>query len=108
MGIAGMTLGIIGLYLSLTLFGCVIAGPFICVGLPLSGIAFFQSRKSKKFLGIPIGIAIAGMATNILAIVVINVWTLLFVAWGVFGQDWIGPLMDIIGPLIDSMLSIWN
>lgn len=87
MGIAGMILGIIGLYFSLIpVWFWPISGICVCVGLPLSGIAFFKSRKSKtSLLGIPFGISIAGLATNIGAIIVINVWIILLVAWGVFG-----------------------
>ena len=87
MGIAGMILGIIGLYFSLIPFyGAFISGPWVCVGLPLSGIAFFKSRKSKtSLLGIPFGISIAGLATNIVAIVVINAWIFLIYAYAVFG-----------------------
>lgn len=86
LGAAGMILGIIGLFFSLVppLYGALIAGPFVCVGLPLSGIAFFQSRKSKTFLGIPIGIAIVGLTTNILAIVVINAWIIFLIYYGLF------------------------
>lgn len=82
MGIAGMILGIIGLVFSLIpIYGAPISGLFVCVGLPLSGIAFFKSRKSKTSLGIPI----AGLATNIVAIVVINAWMFLIYASAVFG-----------------------
>lgn len=85
MGIAGMILGIIGLVFSLIPFyGVIISGPCVCVGLPLSGIAFFKSRKSKTSLGIPIGIPIAGLATNIVAIIVINAWIFLILASEVF------------------------
>ena len=95
MGIAGMILGITGLvYSTIPIFGALFSGPCVCVGLPLSGIAFFQSRKSKTSLGIPIGIPIAGLATNIVAIIVINVWIILLMAWEVFSWDWIGALMD--------------
>ena len=101
MGIAGMILGITGLVFSLTpVWGAPISGTCVCVGLPLSGIAFFKSRKSKTSIGIPI----AGLATNIVAIIVINVWIILLMAWGMFGWDWIGPLMDSA----DSALSNWT
>ncbi len=87
LGITGMILGIIGLYFSLLpLYGMLIAGPFVCVGLPLSGIAFFQSRKSKTPLGIPIGISIAGLVTNIVAIVVMNAWIFLLYANALVGH----------------------
>ena len=83
MGIAGMILGISGLFFSLIpLYGALIAGPCVCVGLPLSGIAFFQSRKSKT----PLGISIAGLATNILAIVVINAWIILLIYYELFDR----------------------
>ena len=102
MGIAGMILGIIGLVFSLIpIYGVIISGPCVCVGLPLSGITFFKSRKSKtSLLGIPFGISIAGLATNIVAIIIINVWIILLI----FGWDWIGPLMDSA----DSALSNWT
>lgn len=91
LGITGMILGIAGLYFSLfPLFGALIAGPLVCVGLPLSGIAFFQSRKSKTPLGIPIGIPIAGLATNIVAIVVMNAWVFLLFASEVFASEVFG------------------
>ena len=102
MGIAGMILGIIGLFFSIIpVYGALISGPCVCVGLPLSGIAFFKSRKSKtSLLGIPFGISIAGLATNTGAIVVINAWIFLIYAEAVFGRDWIGPLRE-------SALSNW-
>lgn len=82
MGIAGMILGIAGLvYSIIPIYGALISGPLVCVGLPLSGVAFFQSRKSKTPLGIPI----AGLATNIVAIVFINAWIFLIYAIEVFG-----------------------
>ena len=84
MGVAGMILGIIGLAFStIPIFGAFISGPCVCVGLPLSGIAFFKSRKSKTSIGIPI----AGLATNIVAIIVINAWIFLSYASVLFGWD---------------------
>lgn len=80
-GVAGMVLGIIGLPFSLIpFFGALVAIPCVAIGLPLSGAAFYQSRK----LGTPIGILIVAWVTNAMALVLINVagnLTALFLLW---------------------------
>ena len=71
MGIAGMVLGTVAVVFAfIPVFGAFIALPCIAVGLPLSAIAFFRNRRQ----GQGVGMAIAGMATNIAAIVIAVVW----------------------------------
>ena len=71
MAVAGMILGIVALVFGfIPIFGAFIAFPCIAVGLPLSGVAFYQGRKSDS----GVGMAIAGIATNVVAFVVILLW----------------------------------
>ena len=75
MGIAGMVLGIIALIFGfIPIIGAFIAFPCIAVGLPLAAIGFFRNRKA----GQGTGMSIAGMATNIVALVVIILWLVAF------------------------------
>ena len=75
MGIAGMILGIIGLIFGfIPVIGAFIAFPCIAVGLPLAIIGFFKNRKA----GQGTGMAIAGMATNAVALVIVIVWLAAF------------------------------
>ena len=74
MGIAGMILGIIGLVFSIfPVFGAFVAIPCVGVGLPLSGVAFHQARKAEAPLGVPI----AGLATNAVALTITIAWIVL-------------------------------
>ena len=91
MAIAGMVLGIIALVgvlpASGVVFGdsCLETGiynisfltraslPCLAVGLPLSGIAFYQARQA----GTNKGAAVAGLATNSVALVMIIAWGVL-------------------------------
>ena len=76
MGIAGMILGIIGLVFSLIpFFGAFVAIPCVGVGLPLSGVAFQQARKAE----VPLGVPIAGLATNAVALAITIAWIVLFI-----------------------------
>ena len=71
MGITGMVLGIIALIFGfIPIIGAFIAFPCIAVGLPLAAIGFFRNRKA----GQGTGMSIAGMATNIVALVVTILW----------------------------------
>ena len=77
MAVSGMVLGIIALVFGfIPLFGAFIAFPCLAVGLPLSGVAFYQGRKR----GIAVGMAIAGLAMNIIAFVLITLWIIVFSA----------------------------
>lgn len=68
MGIAGMVLGIIAvIFVWIPFVGPFIAVPCFMVGLPLSAVAFFQGRKNNT----GVGMAIAGLVTNLVALVVI-------------------------------------
>ena len=74
MAIAGMVLGIVALVFGfIPLLGAFIAVPCIAVGLPLSGVSFYQAKKNNTSLGFPI----TGLATNIVAFVVVILWILL-------------------------------
>ena len=71
MGIAGMVLGTVAVVFAfIPVFGAFITLPCIAVGLPLSAIAFFRNRRQGR----GVGMAIAGIATNIAAIVIAVVW----------------------------------
>ena len=75
MGIAGMILGIIALVFGfIPVFGAFVCFPCIAVGLPLSGVGFYRNRKA----GQGTGMAIAGMATNIVALVIVIIWLAAF------------------------------
>ena len=74
MAIAGMILGIIAIVFAfIPVFGAFIAFPCLGVGLPLSGIAFYQAHQT----GTGKGQAIAGVATNTVALVMIIAWAVL-------------------------------
>ena len=76
MNVAGMTLGIIAMVFALIpVFGAFIAIPCIFVGLPLSLVSFFK----KKRVGEGIGMALAGMATNVIALVMVIAWAILLI-----------------------------
>lgn len=81
MAVGGMILGIIGLVFSIVpIFGAFVAIPCIGVGLPLSGVAFYKARKDgTASLGVPI----AGLGTNVVALFVTIAWIILFVVGGV-------------------------
>lgn len=84
MAIASMILGIIAIVFAIIpLFGTFIAVPCIGVGLPLGGVSFYQHNKR----GDGKGFAIAGLATNIVALVMVIGWWIL-VAIGVASNDW--------------------
>ena len=71
MGVAGMVLGIIAvIFAFIPVFGAFIAFPCLVVGLPLSGVAIYQGRKR----GTGIGMAVAGLTTCIVALVITVVW----------------------------------
>ena len=75
MAIAGMVLGIIGLIFGfIPVVGAFIAFPCIVVGLPLAIIGFVRNRKAEQGTGM----AIAGMATNVVALVIVIVWLAAF------------------------------
>ena len=64
MSTAGLVLGITGLVFYFILFSP-LAIPFVVVGLPLSGAAFYRARKDGTSRIIPL----AGLATNAVALV---------------------------------------
>lgn len=71
MGIAGMVLGIIGvIFAFIPVIGAFISFPCIAVGLPLSVVGFVRNRKREQGTGM----AVAGIATNTVALVVVIVW----------------------------------
>ena len=75
MAVAGMVLGIIALIFGfIPLFGAFIAFPCLAVGLPLSGVAFYRGLKDETGKGM----AIAGIATNIVALIIIVLWIFVF------------------------------
>ena len=78
MAIAGMVLGIVGvIFAFIPVVGAFISFPCIAVGLPLSIVGLVRNRKQEQRTGM----AIAGIATNAVALVVVIVWV---VALGAF------------------------
>ena len=76
MNVAGMTLGIIAIVFAfIPILGAFIAIPCIFVGLPLSSVGFVK----KKRVGEGIGMALAGMATNVIALVMVIAWAILLI-----------------------------
>ena len=79
MNVAGMVLGIIAIVFAfIPIVGALIAIPCIVVGLPLSSVSFVK----KKRAGEGIGMALAGMATNIVALVMVIAWAVIFLIIG--------------------------
>ena len=75
MGIAGMVLGIVAVVFGfIPVVGAFIAFPCIAVGLPLAIIGFVRNRKA----GQGTGMAISGIATNTVALVIVIVWLAAF------------------------------
>ena len=74
MNIAGMVLGIIAVILVWIPFVGLISIPMVLIGLPLSFFGFQKSRKNRE----GVGIAVAGLTTNLIALGAIVLW-LLFV-----------------------------
>jgi len=71
MGIAGMILGIIAILFGfIPVFGAFVAFPCIAVGLPLSGVGFYLNKKNNQGSGM----SIAGLVTNIVALVFVIFW----------------------------------
>ena len=71
MGIAGMVLGIVAIIFAfIPVVGAFIAFPCIAVGLPLAIIGFVRNRKA----GQGTGMAIAGIVTSCVALVIVIVW----------------------------------
>jgi hypothetical protein len=67
MGVAGMVLGIIAIvFIFIPFVGIIVAFPCMVVGLPLSIVGLVQGRNN----GTGIGMAVAGMVCNLIAIVI--------------------------------------
>ena len=101
MGIAGMILGILAVVFAIIpIIGWIISIPCLLIGLPLSIIGLLQNRKR----GHGYGMAIAGIVTNVVAIVVVILWIFLFVASTEVTDVELGftaervPLMPLIYP----------
>ena len=101
MGIAGMILGILAVVFAIIpIFGWIISIPCVLVGLPLSIIGLIQNRRR----GQGYGMAIAGIVTNSLAVIVVILWIFLFVASTEVTDEGPGymaesvPLMPLIYP----------
>ena len=76
MNIAGMILGTIAIIFAfIPIFGAIIAIPCLAVGLPLSAISFVK----KKRQGQGIGMAIAGLSTCIIALIMVIAWIAIIV-----------------------------
>ncbi len=106
MGIAGMVLGIVALIFGfIPVVGAFIAFPCIAVGLPLAAIGFFRNRKT----GQGTGMSITGMATNVVALVVVIVWLAAFgaaisdVSDDLDSRDYILPTFSGFGSIDESV-----
>ena len=76
MNVAGMILGIIAvIFAFIPVLGAFFAVPCLVIGLPLSAVDFVK----KKRLGEGLGMAIAGMVTSIIALVMVVGWGILVV-----------------------------
>lgn len=76
MNVAGMILGIIAIVFAfIPIFGAFIAIPCLAVGLPLSSVSFVK----KKRVGEGIGMALAGMETNVVALVMVIAWAIVLI-----------------------------
>lgn len=76
MNVAGMILGIVAfLFAFVPLVGTWIAIPCAVIGLPLSGVSFAKKRKA----GEGTGMAIAGIVTCVLAIIIAILWFVIVV-----------------------------
>ncbi len=66
-----MILGIVGLVFGfIPVVGAFIAFPCIIVGLPLSSIGLYQDKKNARGGGM----SITGIATNVVALIVVILW----------------------------------
>ncbi len=71
MAIAGMVLGIVAIIFAFVpVVGAFISFPCIGVGLPLAIVGFLRNRKA----GLGTGMAIAGIATNAVALLIVIIW----------------------------------
>ena len=71
MAIAGMVLGIVAIVFAFVpIMGAFISFPCIVVGLPLAIVGFLRNRKA----GLGTGMAIAGIATNAVALLIVIIW----------------------------------
>lgn len=78
MAIAGMVLGIVALVFGwIPVVNWFISFPCLLVGIPLSGVALYQGIKN----GMSIGMAVAGLATNVVALVFCIGWFVLFILY---------------------------
>jgi hypothetical protein len=67
MGVAGMVLGIIAIvFIFVPFVGIIVTVPCMLVGLPLSIVGLVQGRNT----GTGVGMAVAGMVCNLIAIVI--------------------------------------
>lgn len=79
MNVAGMVLGIIAIVFAfIPVFGAFIAIPCVLVGLPLAAVDFGRKKRNNEGLGM----AIAGIATNIIAFLMAIAWIILIVVAG--------------------------
>ena len=83
MGVAGMVLGIVAVVFGfIPVIGAFIAFPCIAVGLPLSGVGLYRKIKANEGKGI----AITGIVTNTVALVIVIIWLVAFGA-AIGGSD---------------------
>lgn len=77
LGVAGMVLGIIGLVFSFIPVVGLIAWPLSIVGVVLSGVGVNYVRTGRADNK---GVAIAGLVTSVIALVMCVLWVTVFVA----------------------------
>ena len=74
MAIAGMILGIVAMVFAfIPVVGVFVSVPCIVVGLPLSIVGLVMNRRREQ----GIGMAIAGIATNVVAVIIVIVWVVI-------------------------------
>jgi hypothetical protein len=73
LGVAGFVLGIVGLVFSFIPFVGVIAWPMVIIGLVLSGVGMSKAQKGQAN---NLGLAIAGLVTSAIGLLICIVWVM--------------------------------
>jgi hypothetical protein len=71
MGVAGFTLGVIGLVFSFIPLIGVVAWPLVVLGVILSGVGLGKARRGEAN---NLGLAVAGLVTSLIGLVLCIAW----------------------------------
>jgi hypothetical protein len=71
LGVAGFVLGVVGLVLSFIPLIGVIAWPLVIIGVVLSGVGISKAQRGEAN---NMGLAVAGLATSIVGLVMCVLW----------------------------------